>query len=79
QDRAAAENAEAEIIEAYLPAPLDEAAVSGIIDGAIATLREGGTELSMRSMGQVMKLVSAEVAGRFDGKKVSEMVRSSLG
>lgn len=79
QDRAAAENAEAEIIEAYLPAPLDEAAVSGIIDGAIATLREEGTELSMRSMGQVMKLVSAEVAGRFDGKKVSEMVRSSLG
>ena len=32
----------------------------------------------MRSMGSVMKLVSAEVAGRFDGKKVSEMVRAAL-
>lgn len=77
-DRADAETAEAEIIEAYLPAPLDEAAVSGIIDSAIASLKADGVELSMRSMGSVMKLVSAEVAGRFDGKKVSEMVRAAL-
>lgn len=77
-ERATAENAEAEIIEGYLPAPLDAPAVQGIIDTACATLREEGTELSMRSMGQVMKLVSAEVSGRFDGKKVSEMVRASL-
>ncbi|MFJ6416365.1 GatB/YqeY domain-containing protein [Paeniglutamicibacter sp. NPDC091659] len=77
-DRAASENAEAEIIEAYLPAPLDAAAVQGIIDSAIASLSADGVELSMRSMGSVMKLVSAEVAGRFDGKAVSDMVKAAL-
>ena len=61
-----------------MPAPLDAAAVQGIIDSAIASLRADGVELSMRSMGSVMKLVSAEVAGRFDGKAVSDMVKAAL-
>ena len=77
-ERAEAENAEADIIEAYLPAPLDAAAVQGIIEAAVASLKADGVELSMRSMGAVMKIVSAEVAGRFDGKTVSDMVRASL-
>ena len=77
-DRAAAEIAEAEVIEAYLPAPLSREDVEAIVDQAIAQLREAGTEPSMRQMGQVMKPVTAEVAGRFDGKAVSEIVRSRL-
>ena len=77
-DRAAAEIAEAEVIEAYLPAPLTREDVEAIVDRAIAQLREAGTEPSMRQMGQVMKPVTAEVAGRFDGKAVSEIVRSRL-
>ena len=77
-DRAAAEIAEAEVIEAYLPAPLTRADVEAIVDRAIADLRAGGTEPGMRQMGQVMKPVTAEVAGRFDGKTVSEIVRSRL-
>ena len=32
----------------------------------------------MRSIGAVMKPVTAKVAGRFDGKTVSEIVRSRL-
>ena len=77
-DRAAAEIAEAEVIEAYLPAPLTREDVEAIVERAIAQLREAGTEPSMRQMGQVMKPVTAEVAGRFDGKAVSEIVRSRL-
>lgn len=78
QDRAAAEIAEAEVIEQYLPKPLTREEVEAIVDGAIAQLKADGTELTMRQMGQVMKPVTAEVAGRFDGKVVSEIVRSRL-
>jgi len=77
-ERAAAEIAEAEIIEEYLPTPLTEPEVEAIVDQAIAELRAGGTEPGMRQMGDVMKPVTAKVAGRFDGKAVSQMVRSRL-
>lgn len=76
--RAAAELAEAQVIEAYLPQPLTREEVEGIVDDAIASLRAHGAELSLRQMGQVMKPVTAVVAGRFDGKAVSEIVRARL-
>lgn len=76
--RAEAEIAEAEIIEAYLPEPLSAADVESIVDEVIAELRAGGAELSMRQMGAVMKPVTARVAGRFDGKEVSNIVRARL-
>ncbi|GAB3269599.1 GatB/YqeY domain-containing protein [Sinomonas notoginsengisoli] len=76
--RAAAELAEAEVIEAYLPKPLTRDEVEQIVDRVVAALRAEGTELTMRQMGQVMKPVTAEVAGRFDGKAVSEIVRARL-
>ena len=77
--RAAAEIAEAEVIEAYLPQQLTEAEVEAIIDDVIAGLRTQGQVPGMRQMGEVMKPVTAKVAGRFDGKAVSQMVRSRLG
>lgn len=76
--RAEAEIAEAEIIEGYLPEPLSAADVESIVDEVIAELRAGGAELSMRQMGAVMKPVTARVAGRFDGKEVSNIVRARL-
>lgn len=78
QDRADAEIAEAAVIEAYLPEALSEEDVTAIVDSVIAELKASGTELGMRSMGQVMKPVTAKVAGRFDGKAVSDIVRSRL-
>ncbi|MET1153643.1 GatB/YqeY domain-containing protein [Arthrobacter sp.] len=77
-ERAAAETAEAEIIEAYLPQPLSESEVAEIVDTTIAGLKADGVELSMRQMGAVMKPVTEKVAGRYDGKAVSEMVRGRL-
>ena len=77
-DRAAAEIAEAAIIEAYLPDPLTRADVEKIVAEVVTDLKAAGAELSMRSMGTVMKPVTAKVAGRFDGKAVSDIVRAAL-
>jgi uncharacterized protein YqeY len=78
-ERAAAEIAEAEVIETYLPRALTAAEVEAIIDETIAGLRSEGVEAGLRQLGAVMKPVTAKIAGRFDGKAVSEMVRSRLG
>ncbi|WP_026535469.1 GatB/YqeY domain-containing protein [Arthrobacter sp. H14] len=77
-ERAAGESAEAEIIEAYLPEPLTAGDVEAIVDEVIAEVTVHGGEPTMRQMGVVMKPVTARVGGRFDGKAVSEIVRSRL-
>lgn len=77
-DRAAAELAEADVIEAYLPQPLDAAAAQAIVDRVISGLEAEQGKLSMRQMGVAMKPITAEIAGRFDGKAISEMVRKRL-
>lgn len=77
-DRAAAEIAEAEVIEEYLPKALSAAEVEAIVDDVIAGLQADGVELSIRQLGAVMKPVTAKVAGRFDGKAVSEIVRKRI-
>ncbi len=77
-DRAAAEIAEAEVIESYLPKPLSLAEVEAIVDEVIEGLRAEGRELTARQMGEVMKPVTAKVSGRFDGKEVSQLVRQKL-
>jgi len=77
-DRAQAEIAEAEVIEAYLPKALTREEAEAIIDGVIAELGAGGTALTMRSLGTVMKSVTPKIGGRFDGKAVSEIVKERL-
>lgn len=77
-DRAAAEVAEAEIVEAYLPAALTGEQAAAIVEKIISDLEAEHGTLSMRQMGVAMKPVTAEIAGRFDGKAVSEMVRQRL-
>ncbi|GAA4658873.1 GatB/YqeY domain-containing protein [Arthrobacter cryoconiti] len=76
--RAAAEIAEAQVIEGYLPQPLTEAQARAIVQEVIAEQVLAGDPLTMRQMGQVMKPVQAKIAGRFDGKAISEMVRAQL-
>lgn len=74
-DRAAKETAEADLIATYLPEALDETAVQNIIDEVFQTF-ENPTN---KERGQIMKLVNAQVKGRFDGKAISEMVVARLG
>ncbi len=74
EDRAAAEKAESELIDAYLPPGLDDEQLEAIIQEAISETGAGG----MADMGKVMKAAMERVAGRADGKVVSEMARKAL-
>jgi hypothetical protein len=68
------EEAEAEIISAYLPAELGDAELQEIVSAAIT---ETGAS-SPKDMGQVMKAVMARTQGRVDGKRASTAVRTAL-
>jgi uncharacterized protein len=74
EEAAVSEEAEAAIYEAYLPAQLDDAALTALVDRVIA---ETGAD-SPREMGQVMKAVMAEVGTQADGSRVSAIVKSRL-
>lgn len=74
EDLATAEEAEAEIVAAYLPAELSDEELDSIVAGAIA---ESGAA-TPADMGQAMKAAMAKVAGRADGKRVSAKVREAL-
>ena len=70
------ETAEIKVIEEYLPAALDEAAIARIV---AETITETGAS-SPKEMGNVMKAVMAKLAGQtIDGKLVSQMVKAKLG
>ncbi|MEO6529786.1 MAG: GatB/YqeY domain-containing protein [Specibacter sp.] len=49
-----------------------------MVDRIITELEADQGKLSMKQMGLAMKPITAEIAGRFDGKAVSEMVRTRL-
>ena len=68
------EEAEAELIEGYLPTDLDDAALEVMVTDAIAQTGATGP----KDIGQVMKAVMGRVAGRADGKQVSALVRRAL-
>jgi len=76
QDLVDKEAAEIVVLEAYLPAAVDPAAVEGAVATAIA--ETGAT--SPKDMGRVMKAVMVKLAGQnVDGKAVNELVRKHLG
>jgi uncharacterized protein len=71
---AARERAEGDVLERYLPAQLGTDELAELVRSAVA---EAGAT-SQRDMGAVMKLVQPRVAGRADGKRVSDEVRRQL-
>ncbi len=73
-DLVAKETAEIDVIRAYLPEPLDEAAVAALIDRAIAETGAAGPS----DMGRVMAEIKKNAAGRVDMGQVSELVRARL-
>jgi uncharacterized protein YqeY len=73
-DRAAAEEAEAELIDAYLPAELSDEELAELVDAAVS--EAGASEA--KDMGKVMSAVMPKVDGRADGKRVSAAVRERL-
>ncbi len=73
-EQAERERAEGEVLARYLPAPLTDAELEELVDRVIAA---GGFS-TPKEMGQAMKAVQAEVAGRRDGKAVSALVKARL-
>ena len=71
---AARERAEGEVLDRYLPAQLDDAELAELVRTAIAEAGASGPQ----QLGAVMKLVQPKVAGRADGRRVSDEVRRQL-
>lgn len=71
---AGAERAELVVLEQYLPAQLSEQELTPMIAAAIQITGASG----MSGMGQVMKALQPQIAGRADGAKVAAAVRAAL-
>ena len=69
------EQAEIEVIQAFLPAPLSDAELADMVTAAIT---ESGAE-SMRDMGKVMAILKPQIQGRADVGAVSGLVKEKLG
>ena len=75
-DLADKEAEEITVLEAYLPPPVDQAALERMVDEAIAETGAAGA----KDLGRVMKAVMPKLAGQtVDGKVVNEIVRRKLG
>jgi uncharacterized protein len=74
EELATGEEAEAEIIGAYLPAELSDDELDSIVAEAIA--ETGAVE--MRQMGIAIKAAMAKAGGRADGSRVSAKVKEAL-
>lgn len=74
QDLAEKEQAEIAIIEQYLPAQMDEAAVTAAIKAAISETGAAGP----KDMGKVMGVLKAKYAGQMDFQKASAAVKAAL-
>ena len=68
------EMAELKEIEAYLPPALSTEEIENVVKAAIAQI----SATSPSDMGKVMSVVSKELAGKADGKVLSDMVRRLL-
>lgn len=74
QDLVQKEKGEAAILEAYLPSQLSPDELKNLVQNAIGTT---GAK-SKADMGKVMKELMPQIAGRADGKQVSQMVQALL-
>jgi uncharacterized protein len=78
-EQAELERAELAVLEAYLPAQLGDAELASIVDKAVeAVAAQLGETPGPKQMGQVMKAVNAEVAGRAEGGRVAAAVKAKL-
>jgi uncharacterized protein YqeY len=71
---AARERAELDVLATYLPAQLTDDELAALVAQAIA---ETGAD-SPKQMGAVMKVLTARIAGRADGGRVSSAVKAAL-
>lgn len=75
EDLAEAEMAQVAVIESYLPKPLSTEEIEAAVREIIA--QTGAT--SIKDMGKVMGAANKALAGKADGKTISEIVKKLLG
>jgi uncharacterized protein len=68
------ERAEGVVLDGYLPAQISDDELVGIVTAAIAASGAAGPQ----AMGQVMKVVQPQVAGRAEGGRIAAEVRRQL-
>lgn len=74
KDLADKELQEADVISIYLPKQLSEEEISVVVQHIITNVQAA----SMKDMGKVMGLASKELAGKADGKVISDIVKKLL-
>lgn len=73
-EQAAAEEAEIEVLSAYLPPPADEAEVRAAIEAFVAEQGLSGPQ----AIGPVMREMTQRFAGRADGAAINRIARDVL-
>ncbi|KAB8163690.1 GatB/YqeY domain-containing protein [Streptomyces sp. 3MP-14] len=71
------ERAEGAVLAEYLPQPLTDEELAGLVAEAVAEARSQGAE-GPRAMGAVMKIVNPRIAGRAEGGRVAAAVKKAL-
>jgi uncharacterized protein len=74
EDLATPELAEAEVISQFLPEAMGEEDIAKVV---VDTINKVGAQ-GMKDMGKVMGIVSQELAGKADGKTISNIVKAKL-
>ncbi|HEY0898346.1 MAG TPA: GatB/YqeY domain-containing protein [Sphingobacteriaceae bacterium] len=74
EDLLTIEMEELAVIEAYLPKQLDREEIKAYVQKAIQQVGATG----IKDMGKVMGVVNKELAGKADGKAISEVVKEAL-
>jgi len=73
-DLAEPELAQAKVISQFLPAQLTKAEIEVVVKSTIENVGAEG----MKDMGKVMGIVNQKLAGKADGKTISEIVKKNL-
>jgi uncharacterized protein YqeY len=74
EELAAGEDAEAALIDTYLPEQLSDSELEALVENAVS--ESGATD--PKEMGKVMSVLMPKLSGRADGKRVSALVREKL-
>ncbi len=74
QDLAEPELAQAAVLEKFLPEQMSEQEVQKVVDDIIAQTNASG----MKDMGKVMGQANQKMAGRADGRTISNVVKARL-
>jgi uncharacterized protein YqeY len=74
-DLAEPEEAQAKVIATFLPQQLSDEEIENAVIKIIQTTAAEG----MKDMGKVMGMASKQLAGKADGKRISDVVKNKLG